>query len=129
MKSTQGREQIHRLYLLKSQEARDVCHAAQIQYHSRVTVQRWWNKYEQGEPSNCLPPTRQGSLATELADIQADHPTLPLRFWAQDATRIGLKTLLGRHLTGATVKPMITVQWPHQAIWTQRSGSMAWLHP
>ena len=42
---------------------------------------------------------------------------MALRFWTQDETRIGLKTLLGRRLTGAAVKPMVTVQWPRQAIW------------
>lgn len=37
--------------------------------------------------------------------------------WAQDETRIGLKTLLGRRLTAAAVKPIAMVQWPRQAIW------------
>jgi hypothetical protein len=42
---------------------------------------------------------------------------LPLRFWTQDGTRIGLKTLLGRRLTAAAVKPIAVVQWPRKAIW------------
>jgi transposase len=42
---------------------------------------------------------------------------LPLRLWTQDETRIGLKTLLGRRLTAAAVKPIAVVQWPRKAIW------------
>jgi transposase len=70
----QGRKRIHRLYLLKSQEARDVGHAAQILCRSRVTVQRWLKKYQLGGIIQLLaPPTGQGrkskvpaAVATEL---------------------------------------------------------------
>lgn len=37
--------------------------------------------------------------------------------WTQDETRIGLKTLLGRRLTAAAVKPIAVVQWPRKAFW------------
>ena len=52
-----------------------------------------------------------------LKDIQADDPSFPVRYWCQDETRIGLKTLLGRRLTSIGVKPIAEVQWPRQAIW------------
>jgi transposase len=52
-----------------------------------------------------------------LKDIQADDPSLPLRYWCQDETRIGLKTVLGRRLTSKGIKPIAQVQWPRKAIW------------
>ena len=52
-----------------------------------------------------------------MKDIQADDPRLPIRYWCQDETRIGLKTLLGRRLTSIGVKPIAEVQWPRKAIW------------
>ena len=52
-----------------------------------------------------------------MKDIQADEPSLPIRYWCQDETRIGLKTILGRRLTSRGVKPIAEVQWPRQSIW------------
>jgi hypothetical protein len=56
-------------------------------------------------------------LKDELSDIQADHPGMTIRYWTQDETRLGLKTLVGKRLTLTGVKPVVTVQWPRQAVW------------
>jgi transposase len=72
------RERIHGLYLLKNCEARDVGHAAQLLCRSRVTVQRWLNKYKTGGIAQLLaPPTGQGrkskvpaSVGTDLVDAR-----------------------------------------------------------
>jgi transposase len=69
----QGRERIHSLYLLKSQEARDVGHAAQILCRSRVTVQRWLKKYKIGGIAQLLaPPTGQGRKSKVPAVVATD---------------------------------------------------------
>lgn len=40
-----------------------------------------------------------------------------VRFFGQDETRIGLKTISGRKITARGVKPKATVQWQFQATW------------
>jgi transposase len=69
----QGRERIHSLYLLKSQEARDVGHAAQILCRSRVTLQRWLKKYQLGGIAALVaPPTGQGRKSKVPAVVARD---------------------------------------------------------
>lgn len=41
----------------------------------------------------------------------------PVRYWCQDATRLGLKTLTGRKITLCGVKPKGQVQWQRQAFY------------
>ena len=43
---------------------------------------------------------------------------LPLRYFCQDETRWGLKTLGGRVITLQGVKPTLPVQWPREAFYT-----------
>lgn len=40
-----------------------------------------------------------------------------VRFFCQDETRIGLKTISGRKITARGVKPKAKVQWQFQATW------------
>jgi transposase len=69
----QGRERMHSLYLLKSQEARDIGHVAQILCRSRVTVQRWLNKYERGGIAQLLAPaTGQGRKSKVPSVIETE---------------------------------------------------------
>lgn len=57
-----SKERIHALYLLKSGAAQNVTHAAQLLGRSRVTLQRWLQKYQQGGLAQLLaPPTGQGA--------------------------------------------------------------------
>jgi DDE superfamily endonuclease len=49
--------------------------------------------------------------------ITAEYPDLPIRYWCQDETRLGLHTDLGKRLTATGVKPVIEMQWPRQALW------------
>lgn len=41
----------------------------------------------------------------------------PIRYFAQDESRFGLKTLLGRVITACGVKPIGTWQWLFKAFW------------
>ena len=41
----------------------------------------------------------------------------PLRYLAQDETRIGRKTETKRVITSLGVKPKLKVQWPREAFW------------
>lgn len=69
----QGRERMHCLYLLKSQAARDVGHAAQMLCRSRVTLQRWLKKYQLGGIAQLLaPPTGQGRKSKVPAAVATD---------------------------------------------------------
>jgi hypothetical protein len=43
--------------------------------------------------------------------------TRKVRFFCQDETRIGLKTISGRKITARGVKPKAKVQWQFQATW------------
>lgn len=45
------------------------------------------------------------------------HPDLPIRYWCQDESRLGLKTELGRVITAPGVKPIQSVQWQRQAFY------------
>lgn len=42
---------------------------------------------------------------------------LPVRYWCQDESRLGLKTELGRVITAKGVKPQMPVQWQRQAFY------------
>ncbi|MBW4445171.1 MAG: IS630 family transposase [Plectolyngbya sp. WJT66-NPBG17] len=42
---------------------------------------------------------------------------LPLRYWCEDESRMGLKTELGRVITARGVKPIAPVQWVRQAFY------------
>ena len=42
---------------------------------------------------------------------------LPVRYWCQDESRLGLKTELGRVITAKGVKPRLPVQWRRQAFY------------
>ncbi len=52
-----------------------------------------------------------------MAAIAAEYSDWPIRYWCQDESRLGLRTELGKRLTAASVKPVMGVQWPRQAIW------------
>jgi len=45
------------------------------------------------------------------------HPNLPMRYWCQDESRLGLKTEWGRVITAPGVKPIQAVQWKRQAFY------------
>ena len=49
--------------------------------------------------------------------LQWLHPDLPIRYWCQDESRLGLKTELGRVITAPGVKPIQSVQWQRQAFY------------
>lgn len=40
-----------------------------------------------------------------------------IRYWAQDESRFGLKTITRRRLTLKSVKPIVKVQWPFKAFY------------
>lgn len=42
---------------------------------------------------------------------------VPLRYWSQDESRLGLKTITRRMLTGLGVKPVGPVQWNYQSFY------------
>lgn len=42
---------------------------------------------------------------------------LPVRYWCQDESRLGLKTDSGRVITAKGVKPKVSVQWQRQAFY------------
>lgn len=42
---------------------------------------------------------------------------MPIRYWCQDESRLGLKTELGRVITAPGVKPIREVQWQRQAFY------------
>ena len=41
----------------------------------------------------------------------------PMRYFAQDESRFGLKTIIGRLITACGVKPIGQWQWPVKAFW------------
>lgn len=45
------------------------------------------------------------------------HDERPIRYFAQDESRFGLKTLLGRVITACGVKPIGQWQWLFKAFW------------
>jgi hypothetical protein len=45
------------------------------------------------------------------------QPALPIRYWCQDESRLGLKTESTRIITAKGVKPQIPVQWQRQAFY------------
>ena len=56
----------------------------------------------------------------ELIDILQNvqgNPTLPLRYWSQDESRIGLKTITRCILTALGVKPVGPMQWIFQSFY------------
>ena len=66
-----SKERIHALYLLKSGAAANVTHAARLLCRSRVTLQRWLKKYEQGGIAALLAPaTGQGCKSKVPAVVQ-----------------------------------------------------------
>jgi DDE superfamily endonuclease len=52
-----------------------------------------------------------------LSDRQVGHNERPIRYFVQDESRFGLKTLSGRLLTAVGIKPMGTWQWLFKAFW------------
>ena len=48
---------------------------------------------------------------------QVRQDTRPIRYFAQDESRFGLKTLLGRLITACGVKPIGAWQWLFKAFW------------
>jgi transposase len=68
-----ARERMHSLYLLKSREARDVGHVAELLCRSRVTVQRWLKKYKIGGIAQLLAaPTGQGRKSKVPTAVATD---------------------------------------------------------
>ncbi|MDG4594724.1 MAG: IS630 family transposase [Candidatus Contendobacter sp.] len=60
------------------------------------------------------------SRQVELIDVlqQAEKNTArPLRYWSQDESRFGLKTITRRILTGFGIKPVGSVQWNFQSFY------------
>ena len=60
------------------------------------------------------------NLASDLIDLkQYDQETLkeerPLRYWVQDESHFGLKTIMGRLITACGVKPIGKWQWIFKA--------------
>ena len=56
----------------------------------------------------------------ELIDVLQNlggSSALPLRYWSQDESRFGLKTITRRVLTALGVKPIGPVQWKYQAFY------------
>lgn len=49
--------------------------------------------------------------------IALTNSALPLRYWCEDESRVGLKTELGRVITARGVKPIAPVQWVRQAFY------------
>ena len=45
------------------------------------------------------------------------NPATHVRYWCQDESRLGLKTLQGRQITAKGVKPIGQVQWQRQAFY------------
>jgi hypothetical protein len=45
----------------------------------------------------------------------------PVRFFCQDETRLGLKTISGRKITAKGIKPKGKVQWQFKATYTNSS--------
>lgn len=45
------------------------------------------------------------------------NPATSVRYWCQDETRLGLKTIQRRKITAKGVKPMGQVQWQRQALY------------
>lgn len=54
-------------------------------------------------------------LSDQMRHGQQD--SRPIRYFAQDESRFGLKTLLGRLITACGVKPIGAWQWLFQAFW------------
>jgi DDE superfamily endonuclease len=50
-------------------------------------------------------------------DQQVRHRERPIRYFAQDESRFGLKTLIGRLITACGVKPIGQWQWLFKAFW------------
>ena len=42
---------------------------------------------------------------------------MPIRYWCQDETRIGLKTIPGKLITACGVKPKGLYQWLFEYLW------------
>jgi len=56
----------------------------------------------------------------EMIDILQNFegsPALPLRYWSQDESRVGLKTITRRILTALGVKPVGPMQWIFQSFY------------
>jgi DDE superfamily endonuclease len=49
--------------------------------------------------------------------LRLTHPDLPIRYWCEDESRLGLKTESGRVITLPGVKPILEVQWARQAFY------------
>jgi len=47
-----------------------------------------------------------------------NQPKKPIRYWCQDESRFGLKTLTYRVITALGIKPRGLVQWPFEAFYT-----------
>lgn len=50
-------------------------------------------------------------------DQQLRQQERPIRYFAQDESRFGLKTLIGRLITACSVKPTGAWQWLFKAFW------------
>jgi hypothetical protein len=57
------------------------------------------------------------TLAARLGLLRLTHPDLPLRYWCEEESRLGLKTESGRVITLPGVKPIVEVQWTRQAFY------------
>ena len=49
--------------------------------------------------------------------LRLTHPDLPIRYWCQDESRLGLKTESRRVITLPGVKPVLEMQWGRQAFY------------
>jgi hypothetical protein len=53
----------------------------------------------------------------ELLQNIEGSPALPLRYWSQDESRLGLKTITRSVLTALGVKPISPIQWNDQSFY------------
>ncbi len=57
-------------------------------------------------------------LEEQINSINKDsEKQLPIRYWSQDETRIGLKTITGKVITACGIKPIGLYQWLFEYLW------------
>ena len=101
------------------------------EYHAvyQMTHYRLKAKLKVPRPQNHKQNTKKreafkDNLADDIAlanyyyhQINPDKPERPIRYFAQDESRFGLKTIIGRLITAFGVKPIGKWQWLFKAFW------------
>ena len=80
------------------------------------------SQVESAPSCECRAASPRGScfsktLAVRLALMLVAHPATNVRYWCQDETRLGLKTIQRRKITAKGVKPIGQVQWHREAMY------------